>query len=184
MDSGVDSREMEEPSLVMIDSVEDFFRRRCVDCLPTFTRLVRALGTHDRRNRSASIGQRSVVTGVCTRVRLSKGHTDEGETYVLTPWKVNVIRAVFGKTPADPFAHHVCFFSDSTLSSPSLLLLLFVVVGCAGVAKMLSRVATAGARGALRARLPTAGRGRVPLIQPAFQTFHAGERGGRVVFCV
>eukprot|EP00752_Nemacystus_decipiens_P011267 g10013.t1 len=42
---------------------------------------------------------------------------------------------------------------------------------------MLSRVATAGARGALRARLPAASAGaraRVPLIQPAFQTFHAG----------
>ncbi|CAM9442488.1 unnamed protein product [Ectocarpus sp. 13 AM-2016] len=43
---------------------------------------------------------------------------------------------------------------------------------------MLSRVANAGARGALRARLPVAsagGRARVPpLIQPAFQSFHAG----------
>eukprot|EP00904_Undaria_pinnatifida_P009408 jgi/Undpi1/5598/HiC_scaffold_2.g00874.m1 len=40
---------------------------------------------------------------------------------------------------------------------------------------MLSRVASAGARGALRARLPAAGgRARVPLIQPAIQTFHAG----------
>lgn len=45
---------------------------------------------------------------------------------------------------------------------------------------MLSRVATAGARGALRARLPAASAGaraRVPLIQPAFQSFHAGECG-------
>ena len=52
---------------------------------------------------------------------------------------------------------------------------------------MLSRVATAGARGALRARLPAAsagGRARVPLIQPAFQTFHAGERGERCMFCM
>ncbi|CAM9951571.1 unnamed protein product [Scytosiphon promiscuus] len=43
---------------------------------------------------------------------------------------------------------------------------------------MLSRVASAGARGALRARLPVASAGgartRVPLIQPAFQSFHAG----------
>ncbi len=51
---------------------------------------------------------------------------------------------------------------------------------------MLSRVATAGARGALRARLPAAsagGRARVPLIQPAFQTFHAGERRGFFFLC-
>lgn len=50
---------------------------------------------------------------------------------------------------------------------------------CSNERTMLSRVATAGARGALRARLPAAsagGRARVPLIQPAFQTFHAGER--------
>jgi len=49
---------------------------------------------------------------------------------------------------------------------------------------MLSRVATAGARGALRARLPAAsagGRTRVPLIQPAFQNFHAGERDENAV---
>lgn len=45
---------------------------------------------------------------------------------------------------------------------------------------MLSRVASAGARGALRARLPVASSGgararALPLIQPAFQSFHAGE---------
>lgn len=52
---------------------------------------------------------------------------------------------------------------------------------------MLSRVATAGVRGALRARLPAASAGaraRVPLIQPAFQTFHAGESKNRVCMCM
>lgn len=69
--------------------------------------------------------------------------------------------------------------------SDPLNILRMETIACNGsrvcvAATMLSRVANAGARGALRARLPAAsagGRARVPpVIQPAFQSFHAGKR--------